>query len=71
MLVSIKESQPFNFGALLLVMLLFVLQVNDKWLYLVVNAGCRDKDLEWIEGHLAKEKVRATWSPCVGSSKKF
>lgn len=34
-----------------------VVQVNDKWLYLVVNAGCRDKDLQWIEGHLAKEKV--------------
>ncbi|GAQ84488.1 glycine cleavage T-protein family [Klebsormidium nitens] len=34
-----------------------VTKVNDKWLYLVVNAGCRDKDLEWIEGHLAKEKA--------------
>lgn len=33
-------------------------QVNDQEIYLVVNAGCRDKDLAHIGAHLAKAKVR-------------
>ena len=33
-------------------------QVNDQEAYLVVNAGCREKDLAHIGAHLQKAKVR-------------
>jgi hypothetical protein len=38
--------------------LLLLLQVNANDIYLVVNAGCRDKDLEHIGKHLSAAKVR-------------
>jgi flagellar biosynthesis GTPase FlhF len=44
---------------LLLLLLLLLLQVNANDIYLVVNAGCREKDLEHIGKHLAAAKVRA------------
>lgn len=34
-----------------------VLQVTDDEVYLVVNAGCSEKDLLHINKHLAKYKV--------------
>ena len=34
-----------------------VLQVADDEIYLVVNAGCREKDLAHINKHLEKFKV--------------
>jgi aminomethyltransferase len=33
-------------------------QVTDQEIYLVVNAGCREKDLEHIGKHLQAAKVR-------------
>jgi hypothetical protein len=33
-------------------------QVNGEHLYVVVNAGCREKDLEHIGKHLKKAQVR-------------
>lgn len=33
------------------------LQVNGTHLYIVVNAGCREKDLAHINKHLAEAKV--------------
>ena len=33
------------------------MQVKDGEVYLVVNAGCREKDLEHINKHLAAYKV--------------
>lgn len=41
------------------VLLLLLLQVNGSEIYLVVNAGCRDKDLEHIGKHLAEAKVQS------------
>lgn len=41
-------------------------QVKPDEIYLVVNAGCRDKDLEHIGKHLADAKVRLE-ADCLGS----
>ena len=39
------------------------MQVADDEIYLVVNAGCREKDLAHIGKHMEKYKVRSTFSP--------
>ena len=36
-------------------------QVNGEELYIVVNAGCRDKDLEHIGKHLKAFQVQTVW----------
>ena len=35
-----------------------VISNHDDFLYVVINAGCTDKDLEHINAHLATWKVR-------------
>ena len=40
-----------------------VLQVADDEVYLVVNAGCREKDLAHINKHLEKFGVRTVMPP--------
>ncbi|KAF5181261.1 Aminomethyltransferase protein [Thalictrum thalictroides] len=35
-----------------------ITKVKDDHIYLVVNAGCRDKDLEHIEGHMKSFKAK-------------
>ena len=39
------------------------MQVADDEVYLVVNAGCREKDLNHISKHLDKFTVRAALAP--------
>lgn len=46
---------PYRFGAC---QMLNDLQVTDEDAYVVLNAGCRDKDIEHIRGQLKKFQVR-------------
>lgn len=41
-------------------------QVSATELYIVVNAGCRDKDLAHLGKHLEAWKVGGTWACPVG-----
>ena len=44
--------------------LIIVLQVTGEDVYVVLNAGCRDKDIEHIQSHTKKFQVspRCLWS---------